>query len=54
MCDICGYSHKERPRSFCIALRDKTLNNPKVKTQIVKDILGSDLVASLKARGILI
>lgn len=51
-CDICGYEHKERPESFCLALKNGTLSNHKVKTNVVKDILGDDLVAKSAARGI--
>ena len=51
-CDMCGYPHKERPKSFCEALQNHTMNDPKVKSQTVKDILGPDLVASLASKGI--
>ncbi len=38
-CDICGYTHKIRPRSFCEALQNHTINKPETKDRIVADIL---------------
>lgn len=38
-CDICGYLHKIRPRSFCTALHSGKINDPDTKEEIVADIL---------------
>lgn len=43
-CTICGYAHKDRPASFCKALQNHTINNPKAKDEIIKDILAGNSV----------
>ncbi len=43
-CKICCITHKVRPESFCKALYNRTINDPKTKDRIVHDILSQGTI----------